>query len=104
EQRSDTTLVRPHYCINTMATVSAARLAGVGPDTIRKALMTFRNAPHRLEPVGTINGVTFINDSKATNVDSVAYALSSYPGPLIWIAGGIDKGNDYGQIMDEVKN
>jgi UDP-N-acetylmuramoylalanine--D-glutamate ligase len=47
--------------------------------------------------------VKFVNDSKATNVDSVAYALNSYPGPLIWIAGGIDKGNDYRQIMDEVK-
>jgi UDP-N-acetylmuramoylalanine--D-glutamate ligase len=102
-RQSDTTLVGPHNLINTMAAVSAARLAGVAPDNIRKALLTFRNAPHRLEPVGTINGVTFINDSKATNVDSVAYALNSYPGPLIWIAGGIDKGNDYGQIMDEVR-
>src|SRR5690606_34957929 len=103
-KQSDTTLVGPHNLLNTMAAVSAARLAGVAADDIRKALLTFRNAPHRLEPVGTINGVAFINDSKATNVDSVAYALSSYPGPLIWIAGGIDKGNDYGQIMDEVKN
>lgn len=102
-KQSDTTLVGPHNLINTMAAVSAARLAGVAADDIRKALLTFRNAPHRLEPVGTINGVTFINDSKATNVDSVAYALSSYPGPLIWIAGGIDKGNDYTQITDEVR-
>lgn len=102
-KQSDTTLVGPHNLINTMAAVSAARLAGVTPDDIRKALLTFRNAPHRLEPVGTINGVTFINDSKATNVDSVAYALSSYSGPLVWIAGGIDKGNDYGQIKDEVR-
>ena len=102
-KQSDTTLVGPHNLINTMAAVSAARLAGVAANDIRKALMTFRNAPHRLEPVGTINGVKFINDSKATNVDSVAYALNSYPGPLIWIAGGIDKGNDYGQIMEEVK-
>src|SRR5690606_30899271 len=103
-KQSDTTLVGPHNLLNTMAAVSAARLAGVAADDIRKALLTFRNAPHRLEPVVTINGVAFINYSKATNVDSVAYALSSYPGPLIWIAGGIDKGNDYGQIMDEVKN
>ncbi|HEX7015131.1 MAG TPA: UDP-N-acetylmuramoyl-L-alanine--D-glutamate ligase [Cyclobacteriaceae bacterium] len=102
-KQADTTLVGPHNLINTMAAVSAARIAGVAPDNIRKALLTFRNAPHRLEPVGIINGVRFINDSKATNVDSVAYALNSFPGPLIWIAGGIDKGNDYSQIMDEVR-
>lgn len=102
-KQSDTTLVGPHNLINTMAAVSAARLAGVAVDDIRKALMTFRNAPHRLEPVGTINGVMFVNDSKATNVDSVACALNSYAGPLVWVAGGIDKGNDYGQIMEEVR-
>jgi UDP-N-acetylmuramoylalanine--D-glutamate ligase len=53
--------------------------------------------------VGTVNGVEFINDSKATNVDSVVYALGSYSQPLIWIAGGIDKGNDYNLIKDQVK-
>src|SRR5690606_2553496 len=79
-----------------------ARLAGVSVESIRRGLKTFRNAPHRLEPVGVINGVSFINDSKATNVDAVAYALGSYAGPLVWIAGGIDKGNDYSQISDEV--
>src|SRR5690606_31105761 len=99
---TDTTLVGQHNYINTMADVSAARLAGVSVEAIRKGLKTFRNAPHRLEPVGTIKGVSFINDSKATNVDAVAYALGSYDGPLIWIAGGIDKGNDYSQIREEV--
>ena len=99
---ADTTLVGPHNYINTMAAVSAARLAGVSEQAIRKALKTFRNAPHRLEPVGTIKGVSFVNDSKATNVDAVAYALGSYAGPLIWIAGGTDKGNDYSQIREEV--
>lgn len=101
---ADTTLVGQHNYINTMAAVSAARLAGVGVDTIRKGLKTFKNAPHRLEPVGTIKGVSFVNDSKATNVDAVAYALGSYSGPLIWIAGGTDKGNDYTQIREAVGN
>lgn len=100
--QSDTTLKGPHNLINTMAAVSAAHLAGAKLKAIREGLKTFRNAPHRLEHVGTINGVDFINDSKATNVDSVVYALGSYTQPLIWIAGGIDKGNDYNLIKEEV--
>jgi UDP-N-acetylmuramoylalanine--D-glutamate ligase len=101
--QSDTTLKGPHNLINTMAAVSAARLAGVSVEAIRAALKTFKNAPHRLEPVGVINGVEFINDSKATNVDSVVYALGSYTQPLVWIAGGIDKGNDYNIIKAAVQ-
>ena len=101
--QSDTTLKGPHNLINTMAAVSAALLAGVSVDGIRTALKTFVNAPHRLESVGVINGVEFVNDSKATNVDSVVYALGSYDKPLIWVAGGIDKGNDYNLIKDAVK-
>jgi len=101
--QSDTTLKGPHNLINTMAAVSAVFLAGVKLEAIREGLKTFKNAPHRLEPVGTVNGVEFINDSKATNVDSVVYALGSYNQPLIWIAGGIDKGNDYNLIKDQVK-
>lgn len=100
--QSDTTLKGPHNLINTMAAVSAAHLAGAKLKSIREGLKTFRNAPHRLEHVGTIHGVDFINDSKATNVDSVVYALGSYNQPLIWIAGGIDKGNDYNLIKDDV--
>lgn len=99
----ETTLKGPHNLINTMAAVSAAQVAGVHEDEIRAALLTFRNAPHRLESVGMIKGVEFVNDSKATNVDSVVYALGSYTGPLIWIAGGIDKGNDYSLIEREVE-
>jgi UDP-N-acetylmuramoylalanine--D-glutamate ligase len=86
-----------------MSAVSAAGLAGVSIESIKAALKTFKNAPHRLESVGMINGVEFVNDSKATNVDSVVYALGSYTQPLVWIAGGIDKGNDYNIIKDEVK-
>ena len=101
--QDETTLKGPHNLINTMSAVSAAVLAGVTVEKIREGLKTFKNAPHRLEPVGVIKGVEFINDSKATNVDSVVYALGSYNQPLVWIAGGVDKGNDYNLIKDEVK-
>ena len=101
--QSDTTLKGTHNLINTMAAVSAAYLAKVPDNKIREGLKTFKNAPHRLEPIATIGGVEFVNDSKATNVDSVVYALGSYDRPLIWIAGGIDKGNDYNQIKNEVQ-
>jgi UDP-N-acetylmuramoylalanine--D-glutamate ligase len=100
--QSETTLKGLHNVINTMAAVSAACLAGVKLKSIKEALKTFKNAPHRLEPIASINGVDFINDSKATNVDSVVYALGSFEQPIVWIAGGIDKGNDYNIIKDQV--
>lgn len=102
-RQSETTLKGPHNLINTMAAVAAAYLSGVSLELIRSGLKTFKNAPHRMESIATIRGVEFVNDSKATNVDSVVYALGSYTSPLIWIAGGIDKGNDYDLIKDEVK-
>ena len=105
--QSDTTLKGSHNLINTMSAVSAAYLAGASFDSIKAGLKTFKNAPHRLESVATIKNVEFVNDSKATNVDSVVYGLGSYKGPLIWIAGGIDKGNDYklieGQVREKVR-
>ncbi|MEX2230653.1 MAG: UDP-N-acetylmuramoyl-L-alanine--D-glutamate ligase [Cyclobacteriaceae bacterium] len=101
--QSETTLKGPHNLINTMAAVTAVYLAGASLGAIRSGLKTFVNAPHRLESVGTVKGIEFVNDSKATNVDSVVYALGSYDRPLVWIAGGIDKGNDYNLIKDEVK-
>jgi UDP-N-acetylmuramoylalanine--D-glutamate ligase len=87
-----------HNRQNIMAAVLAALRAGVPEYTIGRNLASFINAPHRLEKVATINGVTYINDSKATNVDSVKYALGTYSEPLVWIAGGVDKGNDYSLI------
>lgn len=102
-EQSETTLNGPHNLINTMAAVSAVYTAGVNLNSIKAGLKTFKNAPHRLELITTINGVDFINDSKATNVDSVVYALGSYDRPLIWIAGGVDKGNDYNLIKQQVK-
>lgn len=101
--QQETTLKGPHNLINTMAAVSAVYLAGVKLNAIREGLKTFKNAPHRLELIATIKGVDFVNDSKATNVDSVVYGLGSYNQPLIWIAGGIDKGNDYNMIKEQVQ-
>ena len=101
--QSETTLKGPHNLINTMSAVSAVYLAGASLDSIKSGLKTFKNAPHRLESVAIIKEVEFVNDSKATNVDSVVYGLGSYKGPLIWIAGGIDKGNDYKLIEDQVR-
>jgi UDP-N-acetylmuramoylalanine--D-glutamate ligase len=101
--QSQTTLNGPHNLINTMAAVSAVYLAGVKLDAILEGLKTFKNAPHRLESIATIKGVEFVNDSKATNVDSVVYALGSYSKPLVWIAGGVDKGNDYNIIKEDVR-
>ena len=96
--QAETTLRGPHNAINMLAAVLAAQSVGVSNEAIAHGLKTFENAAHRLEPAGTLNGVQFINDSKATNVDSVFYALSSMESPVIWIAGGLDKGNDYDQI------
>ena len=100
--QADTSLVGPHNAMNTMAAVQVALIVGADMQAIRDGLKTFKNAPHRLEYVETINDVRFINDSKATNVDAVKYALNSFTQPLIWIAGGVDKGNKYDLIMDEV--
>ena len=102
--QSETTLKGPHNLINTMSAVSAVYYAGVSLDSIKTGLKTFKNAPHRLESVATINDVEFVNDSKATNVDSVFYALGSFKRTephIIWIVGGVDKGNEY-EVLDNL--
>lgn len=91
----------PHNAINMLAAILAAQSVGLSNAAITEGLRTFQNAPHRLEPAGEINGIRFINDSKATNVDSVFYALASMTAPTVWIAGGVDKGNDYSEL-DEI--
>jgi len=91
-------LLGRHNMTNTMAAVLAVRMMGLADEQIAAGLKTFVNAPHRLEEVASIGGVRYINDSKATNVDSVFYALDGIQAPIIWIAGGIDKGNDYSFI------
>ncbi|OUJ72428.1 UDP-N-acetylmuramoyl-L-alanine--D-glutamate ligase [Hymenobacter crusticola] len=97
-------LIGQHNRQNTLAAVLAARAAGVEPVMIEVALGTFRNADHRLQPVGEINGARFINDSKATNVEAAWYALDGIRQPIIWIAGGTDKGNDYTTLIPLAKS
>ncbi len=89
-----------HNAYNAMAASLAALTAGVAPAKIRRALYDFSPVEHRLEPVVERDGVLWINDSKATNVDSVYYALESMTRPVVWIAGGTDKGNDYAPLME----
>ena len=89
------TIQGKHNWYNAMAAGSAALLAGLSKTQIEEGFKTFKNAEHRLEKVAVISGVEYINDSKATNVDSVWYALDSMTTPVIWIVGGVDKGNDY---------
>jgi UDP-N-acetylmuramoylalanine--D-glutamate ligase len=84
-----------HNAYNAMAAALAALAADVPPTQIRRSLYAFAPVEHRLEPAGEYGGVAWINDSKATNVDSVWYALESMKRPVVWIAGGTDKGNDY---------
>jgi UDP-N-acetylmuramoylalanine--D-glutamate ligase len=85
----------PHNFFNATCAIKAAKRYGVSDEAIQLALNTFVNDPHRLESVATVNGVEYINDSKATNVDSVLQALRAMDKPIVWIAGGMDKGNDY---------
>jgi UDP-N-acetylmuramoylalanine--D-glutamate ligase len=90
-----TALIGRHNAMNALFALQMASLAGVNTGQLQKGLKSFKNVPHRLEPVGEIGGITFINDSKATNVEAVYYALEAMQKPVIWIAGGTDKGNDY---------
>ncbi|MBO5806525.1 MAG: UDP-N-acetylmuramoyl-L-alanine--D-glutamate ligase [Tidjanibacter sp.] len=91
-----------HNAYNAMAATLAALAAGVAEEQILSTLYSFEGVEHRLERVCEIDGVEWINDSKATNVDSVWYALESMKRPTIWIAGGTDKGNDYEPLMEFV--
>lgn len=93
-----------HNRYNMLAASLAALLSGLTPHRLKEGLHSFANAPHRLEWVATIGGVRYVNDSKATNVDSVYYALEGMKTPVVWIAGGVDKGNDYTQIEALVKD
>ncbi|MCS6822919.1 MAG: UDP-N-acetylmuramoyl-L-alanine--D-glutamate ligase [Cytophagaceae bacterium] len=100
---SKSTLKGKHNLYNAMAASLAAACMGATKEQIEAGLRDFVNAPHRMEIVAQINGVTYINDSKATNVDSAYYALEAVHKPIIWIVGGVDKGNDYAQLMELVK-
>ena len=87
-----------HNAINAMCAILVCKSLGLDNEQITAGLESFQSVEHRLEPCGEIKGVQYINDSKATNVDSVFYALGSYDEPIILIMGGVDKGNDYRQI------
>lgn len=92
-----------HNVKNAMASGMIAKLLSVRDETLRESLEDFESVEHRLEPVLKINGVQYINDSKATNVNATFYALESMKTPTVWIAGGVDKGNDYDELLPLVR-
>ena len=92
-----------HNVKNTMAATTVAQLMNIRKATIRESLTNFQGAEHRLEKVLKINNVQYINDSKATNVNATFFALDSMNTPTVWIVGGVDKGNDYDELMSLVR-
>lgn len=92
-----------HNIKNAMAAATVAQILRVRKNTIRESMTNFQGAEHRLEKVLKIHNVQYINDSKATNVNSVYFALDSVSTPIVWIAGGVDKGNDYNELMPLVR-
>jgi UDP-N-acetylmuramoylalanine--D-glutamate ligase len=99
----DFALKGKHNQYNTMAACVAATTVDIRKEKIRDAVQNFQNLEHRMEPVATIRGVEFVNDSKATNVNSTWYALESMTKPTVLVLGGVDKGNDYSLLNDLVK-
>lgn len=102
-EQEELSLTGKHNLYNSMAAGISANVAGIRKETIRKALKSFKGVEHRLEKVATIDGVEYINDSKATNVNSCWYALQSMKRKCILILGGKDKGNDYSEIAELVR-
>jgi len=93
-----------HNVYNSMAAAVASRVLEVKDSIIRQSLLDFQNIEHRLEYVLTVHGIDFINDSKATNINSVWYALESMHKQTVWIVGGVDKGNNYDELLELVKD
>jgi UDP-N-acetylmuramoylalanine--D-glutamate ligase len=100
----NTVLLGKHNAMNAAFAIQTALLAGVNVDAIQQGLESFKNDPHRLEKIKTVKDVLFINDSKGTNVNAVYYALEAMEKPVIWLAGGLDKGNDYNEILPLLKS
>tara|TARA_B100001250_G_scaffold407985_1_gene429615 strand:- start:42 stop:1379 length:1338 start_codon:yes stop_codon:yes gene_type:complete len=100
----DMALQGRHNVYNSMAAGIAAKILGVNNDTLRECLTDFKGVEHRLEPVLKLDDKLFINDSKATNCNSVFFALETIESPIIWICGGVDKGNDYSILNTLVKD
>ena len=92
-----------HNMYNSMAAGLSSRLMNIRKETVRKQLSTFDSLEHRLESVLNISGVEYINDSKATNVNAAYYALECQSKPVVWIVGGVDKGNDYAELLQLVQ-
>ena len=99
----ETPLQGRHNYMNALFAVQTAKELGLSDDAIRAGLKSFVNVPHRMERIAEIDGVPYINDSKATNVDAVFYALDAMTTPVIWIVGGQDKGNDYEPLRHLVR-
>jgi UDP-N-acetylmuramoylalanine--D-glutamate ligase len=98
----DLALKGKHNTQNSLASGIASRILEIRKDVVRESLEDFVNVEHRLEFVAKVHGIEFINDSKATNINSTWYALESMQKPVIWVCGGQDKGNDYNEIIDLV--
>jgi UDP-N-acetylmuramoylalanine--D-glutamate ligase len=92
-----------HNAQNSLASGLAGRILDIRKDVVRESLSDFVNVEHRLEFVAKVCGIQFINDSKATNVNAAWFALESMEQPTVWIVGGVDKGNDYTELLDLVK-
>jgi len=92
-----------HNYFNALVAIAVGDLLNVERQAILDGLMKYTSLAHRMEYVASINGVTYINDSKATNTDAVYYALDGVEGPVVWIVGGVDKGNDYSTLMPLVQ-
>ena len=99
----DLSLKGKHNVQNSMAAGIASKILEIRNENIRESLSDFKNVEHRLEFVAKVNGIEFINDSKATNINSVWYALESMLNPTVWIVGGVDKGNDYESLLPLVQ-
>jgi len=100
----DLALQGKHNLYNSMASGIASRILEIRKEVVRESFSDFENIEHRLEFVNSVHGIDFINDSKATNVNSTWYALESLQSPIIWIAGGVDKGNDYSMLTELVQS
>lgn len=93
-----------HNTQNSLAAGIAGRLVEIRKSVVRESLEDFENVEHRLEFVAKVNGIEFINDSKATNINSTWYALETMENPVVWVMGGVDKGNDYSELSNLVKD
>jgi UDP-N-acetylmuramoylalanine--D-glutamate ligase len=102
-KKSDLTIQGPHNYFNAGCAIAAAKNYGINDREILKGLQNFVNEPHRMEFIRTYKGVDYINDSKATNIDAVKYAFMTLSKPIVWVVGGIDKGNNYEEIRPIVE-